>query len=92
MFMISASSALCTLGALYFELTTLIDSKNRIRTDRLDNREPALYRARDAFFHKCLKGLKSLKCWGERGSSEERQGLLDGQNGDGARNHGSVVS
>lgn len=80
MFMISASSALCTLASLFFALTTLIDSRQRIRTDRLDSRAPAMYRARDALLRKCANGLRYLVCWGqrERGTEEERQGLLNG--------------
>ncbi|WWC87291.1 uncharacterized protein L201_002179 [Kwoniella dendrophila CBS 6074] len=79
MFMISASSALCTLLALFFSLTTLIDSKCRIRVDKLDSRKPLLYRYRDSAGTKIWKGIKSLKWWGrgERGTEEERRGLLD---------------
>ncbi|WVW78877.1 hypothetical protein I302_100840 [Kwoniella bestiolae CBS 10118] len=84
MFMISASSALCTLLALFFSLTTLVDSRCRIRLDRLDSRKPIFYRYRDLAGEKIWKGLKGLKCWGrkESGSEEERRGLLDGTSRD----------
>ncbi|CAD6567355.1 MAG: hypothetical protein TREMPRED_003558 [Tremellales sp. Tagirdzhanova-0007] len=42
MFMIAASSALSTLVALLFALTTLVDSQHRIRLDRLDSRRKNL--------------------------------------------------
>ncbi|KAK6904140.1 hypothetical protein L486_03718 [Kwoniella mangroviensis CBS 10435] len=84
MFMISASSALCTLLALFFSLTTLVDSRCRIRPDRLDSRKPIFYRYRDLAGEKIWKGLKGLKCWGrkENGTEEERRGLLDGRQND----------
>ncbi|EIW68639.1 hypothetical protein TREMEDRAFT_31647 [Tremella mesenterica DSM 1558] len=80
MFMISASSALCTLGALVFALSTLVDSQHRIRPDRLDSRKPIMYRWRDSGLERVWKGVLSLKCWGrEKGSEEERRGLLRGE-------------
>jgi hypothetical protein len=79
MFMIAASSALATLAALFFALSTLVDMRQRIRTDRLDSRAPAVYRARDAAIAKVVSGLRRLKCWGERGTEEERRGLLAGE-------------
>ncbi|WWD00178.1 hypothetical protein V866_007087 [Kwoniella sp. B9012] len=80
--MISASSALCTLLALFFSLTTLVDSRCRIRPDRLDSRKPIFYRYRDLAGERIWKGLKGLKCWGRKqsGTEEERRGLLDGRN------------
>jgi len=81
MFMISAASALSTLAALFFALTTLVDMRQRIRTDRLDSRAPAIYRARDRAIAKVVAGIKKLKCWGERGTPDEREGLLDGADG-----------
>ncbi|WWC59062.1 uncharacterized protein I303_101609 [Kwoniella dejecticola CBS 10117] len=80
MFMISASSALCVLLALFFSLTTLVDSRCRIRLDRLDSRKPVFYRYRDAAGEKTWKGIKRLRCWGRResGTEEERRGLLNG--------------
>ncbi|WVQ83831.1 hypothetical protein IAT38_005975 [Cryptococcus sp. DSM 104549] len=81
--MISASSALCTLLALFFCLTTLVDQRARLRPDRLDSREPLLYRWRDAAGEKVWgvlkKGLRSANCFKERGTAEERQGLLNGE-------------
>ncbi|WVR04324.1 hypothetical protein IAU60_001324 [Kwoniella sp. DSM 27419] len=77
MFMISASSALCTCLALFFALTTLVDSQCRLRPDRLDSRKPLFYRYRDAAGEKLWKGIKGLKCWGKRVNGEdERTGLL----------------
>lgn len=81
MFMISASSALCTLLALFFCLTTLIDSRARLRPDKLHSKAPLLYRWRDAVGERIWNGLKRITFWGrkERGTEEERRGLLDGQ-------------
>lgn len=58
MFMISASSALCTLAALYFALTTLCDTHHRIRPERMTSAKPALYAYRDALFAKIWQGVK----------------------------------
>ncbi|KAL1408472.1 hypothetical protein Q8F55_005284 [Vanrija albida] len=81
MFMISASSALCVLAAEYFALTTLVDGRQRVRSDRLDSRKPALYRAKDRLVASIEKGLRRVFCFGKResGTEEERQGLLSGQ-------------
>lgn len=78
---ISASSALCTLLALFFCLTTLIDSRARLRPDKLHSKAPLLYRWRDAVGERIWNGLKRITFWGrkERGTEEERRGLLDGQ-------------
>lgn len=82
MFMISASSALSTLAALFFTLTTLIDASDRIRTDRIDPRKPWMYRARDAFIEAVFGPIRGF-FRGERGTEEERRGLLTGEHGDG---------
>ncbi len=83
MFMISASSALATIVALWFALTTLIDDRDRVRPDRLDARKPALYRWRDHTVERMWNWLTSFRCCGgrERGTEEERRGLLSGANG-----------
>lgn len=81
MFVISASSALCTLFSLWFACTTVVDNKHRIRPDRIDSREPALYRWRDRNLDKLWRWIKSWRCFGERGTAEERQGLLNGSDG-----------
>lgn len=85
--MISASSALCTCLALLFALLTLVDSSHRIRMDRLDSRRPLLYRWRDAGAAKVWRGMKKLVGRGgvEKGSEEERRGLLDGGDSEGHR-------
>lgn len=94
MFMISASSALATIVALYFALTTLIDEKDRVRPDRLDARKPAFYRWRDRNIERAWKGLKRLPWCGwsrEQGTEEEREGLLNGDDdrGNGGGNSAS---
>lgn len=78
MFMISASSALSTLAALFFTMSTLVDASARIRTDRIDPRKPLIYRARDAFIGAVFGPLRGL-IKGERGTEEERRGLLTGE-------------
>ncbi|KGB80142.1 hypothetical protein I307_03287 [Cryptococcus deuterogattii 99/473] len=81
MFMISASSALCTLLALFFCLTTLVDSRARLRPDKMYSKAPLLYRWRDAAGERIWNGLKKVMFWRrkERGTEEERRGLLNGQ-------------
>lgn len=80
MFMISASSALATLVALWFALTILIDDMDRVRPDRLDARKPAFYRWRDDLAERLWSKLKRMPCFGrEHGTEEERQGLLNGE-------------
>lgn len=74
---IAASSALSTLAALFFALTTLVDSHHRIRLDKLDARKPTFYAWRD-------RGAKEVWRWvsglwrkiPEKPSSEEMAGLL----------------
>lgn len=78
MFIISASSALCTLFALGFACTTVVDGKHRIRPDLIDSRKPGFYRWRDGVAEKLLRWFKGFRCFGERGTEEERQGLLNG--------------
>ena len=66
--------------SLVFALSILVDSQHRIRPDRLDSRKPLFYRYRDAAVTGTWKGIKRLQCWGrEKGTEEERRGLLDGQ-------------
>lgn len=85
MFMISATAALSSLGALYFALSTLVDGRHRIRTDRLDSEKPLFYRVMDRMW----ATLESWVCCGrERGTEEEREGLLGGE-GHGNGGHGS---
>ncbi|ODN75298.1 hypothetical protein L202_06480 [Cryptococcus amylolentus CBS 6039] len=83
---ISASSALCTLIALFFSLSTLVDGCVRIRSDRLTSEAPLLYRWRNEAGAKVLKVAKRVggAVTGkkrESGTAEERRGLLDGQQG-----------
>ncbi|ODN96478.1 hypothetical protein L198_04192 [Cryptococcus wingfieldii CBS 7118] len=86
MFMISASSALCTLIALFFSLSTLVDGCVRIRSDRLTSEAPLLYRWRNEAGAKMWKVVARVggAVTGkkrESGTEEERRGLLDGQQG-----------
>lgn len=82
MFMISASSALAAIVALWFALRTLIDERDRVRQDRLDSRKPAFYRWRDRTIQRVWNWFTSLRCCGGRkgGTEEERRGLLSGDN------------
>lgn len=90
MFMISASSALATIVALWFALTTLIDDKDRVRLDRLDARKPGFYRWRDRTIERAWNAARRLPCCGKRehGTAEEREGLLNGRDGDGESGNG----
>lgn len=56
--MISASSALCTLFALYFALSTLCDSHHRIRPDMMTSAKPAMYAYRDAAFSRIWRDIR----------------------------------
>jgi hypothetical protein len=72
-----------------FALMVLVDGKHRIRSDRLDSRKPAFYRARDSVADKAWTRLKratlpvwrTISCAGKRdkGSDGEREALLGGR-------------
>ena len=74
---IAASSALSTLVALLFALTTLVDSQHRIRLDRLDSRKPAFYARRDQLARDIWRWVSGLwKGVPEKRTGAEMEGLL----------------
>ena len=76
---ISASSALSVLVALFFACLTLVDHRDRVRTDRLTTDKPTLYRWRDAVARSIWTRIQGS--WGSRGDARgttERTGLLSG--------------
>lgn len=89
MFMISSSTALSSIVTTVLTLGVVVDMEHRIRTDRIDNRKHAVWRARDWVVERAVEGVKRawLKVKGagkggngeitEQRASEERRGLLE---------------
>lgn len=57
MFMISSSTALASIVTTILSLAVVVDGEHRVRSDRVDIREHAIYRARNWLFGKILNGL-----------------------------------
>lgn len=57
MFMISSSTALASIVTTILALAMVVDGEHRVRSDRVDVREHAVYRARNWLFGKILEGL-----------------------------------
>lgn len=66
MFMISSSTALSSIVTTIFALAVVVDNEHRVRTDRIDAREHAVYRARNWVGHKIVIGVQAagLGVWG----------------------------
>ncbi|TCD61060.1 hypothetical protein EIP91_009117 [Steccherinum ochraceum] len=90
MFMIAASTALSSIVITVLTLAVVVDGDQRIRTDRIDCRPHAVWRARDWVWEKAVLGVK--EGWAkmkravglgksegieEEGVGEERRGLLE---------------
>ena len=58
MFMISASTALACIVAIVSALAVIVDSDHRLRTDKIDKRKHAVWRARDWLVHKAVEGTR----------------------------------
>ena len=58
MFMISASTALASIVTTVLALGMVVDADHRVRSDRVDVREHAIYRARSWVIAKIVAG-----CW-----------------------------
>ena len=57
MFMISASTALASIVATTMTLAVVVDGDHRIRSDKIDVRKHAVWRAKDLIVHKIAEGL-----------------------------------
>ncbi|KAF8440479.1 hypothetical protein L210DRAFT_3539779 [Boletus edulis BED1] len=78
MFMISASSALAAMVATIFALSVVVDSEHRIRPDRVDVKEHAIWRGRNWVWAQIVGGVKCVACCWRR--KEERvNGHHDGE-------------
>ncbi|OJT07360.1 UPF0014 membrane protein [Trametes pubescens] len=60
MFMISSCTALSSIVTTIFALGVVVDAEHRVRTDRIDTREHAVYRARNWVISKIVEGIKSV--------------------------------
>lgn len=60
MFMISSSTALSSIVTTIFALSVVVDKEHRIRTDKIDNRPHAIWRARNWLVEKIAEGLKRM--------------------------------
>ena len=86
MFMISSSTALSSIIVTALTLGIVVDSEHRVRLDRIDTRQHAIWRARNWLVNKAVESLKvaGLKVAGllrlgrkeGDGSDNERQRLL----------------
>jgi len=87
MFMITSSTALASIVTTIFALAVVVDGEHRVRADRVDSRELAVYRARNWLFGKVLEGLWKvlrpvMRCFGmmkedtNDADAEESEGLL----------------
>ena len=58
MFMISSCTALSSIVTTVLALSVVVDADHRIRTDKIDTRPHAVYRARDRLFEKIVERVK----------------------------------
>ncbi|KAF8837475.1 UPF0014-domain-containing protein [Paxillus ammoniavirescens] len=85
MFMISASTALASIATTVITLATVVDNEHRVRPDRVDVRDHAIWRARNWVFAKIVGGLKCVGtvvagccCW-RRKEGREANGHRTGE-------------
>ena len=86
MFMISSSTALSSIIVTVITLGIVVDSEHRVRLDRIDTRQHAVWRARNWVASKAIEGAKTagkkVACVFKAGRKEddsqegERQRLL----------------
>lgn len=60
MFMISSCTALASIVTTILALGVVVDGEYRIRIDRIDNREHAIYRARNWLVQKAAEKIKGM--------------------------------
>ena len=58
MFMISSCTALSSIVTTILALGVVVDNEHRVRTDRIDTRPHAVWRARNAVVSKIVDGVK----------------------------------
>ena len=86
MFMISSCTALSSIVTTILALGVVVDNEHRVRTDRIDTRPHAVWRARNAVVSKIVDGVKgaaSSVASGIRravGRREEEDGLAASHN------------
>jgi hypothetical protein len=88
MFMIAASTALASIVTTVLALGMVVDADHRVRSDRVDVREHAIYRARNWMIGKMVEGFwvsmgPLLRCFkrmkgkhSDEANSEEAERLL----------------
>ena len=59
MFMISSSTALSSIVTTVLALGVVVDMDHRVRSDRIDNRQHAIWRGRDWLVEKVIDQAKS---------------------------------
>jgi hypothetical protein len=60
MFMISASTALASIFTTVITLAVVVDSEDRLRPDRVDVSEHAIWRARNWLISRTIEGVKFM--------------------------------
>ena len=60
MFMISSSTALSSIVTTILALGVVVDTEHRVRTDRIDTRPHAVWRARSWLVQKVVDGAKDV--------------------------------
>lgn len=60
MFMISSCTAHSSIVTTVLALSIVVDGEHRVRTDRIDNRPHAIWRARNWLVEKIATGLKDI--------------------------------
>ncbi|EKM48273.1 uncharacterized protein PHACADRAFT_214873 [Phanerochaete carnosa HHB-10118-sp] len=60
MFMISSCTALSSIMTTVLALSVVVDAEHRVRTDKIDNRPHAVWRARNWLVSRGAEGLKSM--------------------------------
>jgi len=84
MFMIAATVVLSSVFVTFAAIMVVVDREHKIRSDRVDDKSPAIYRVQDWNFRKLSASFsKSIKWWtrkpqtpGRPSDLEESEGLL----------------
>ncbi|EMD31484.1 hypothetical protein CERSUDRAFT_119707 [Gelatoporia subvermispora B] len=81
MFMISSCTALSSIVTTLFALSVVVDGEHRVRSDRIDSREHAVWRARDWVIEKIVSGIKVVS-YGTWNGLKRIGGKRDAEAGD----------
>jgi hypothetical protein len=79
MFMISACTALSSIACTLLALTVVVDAEARVRSERVDPRKAAIWRARDRAFEAIVEWVKGLWHSAKRRVKGERNGQANGE-------------